>query len=81
MPTTNPRVKVTIYKSDAKMLHLISKRRKISISSLIRGVMEDWLEEYEDMFIAKRADEAHKKWEKKGKKLISHEELWKKLDT
>lgn len=31
------------------------------------------------MVLAKRAEEAYEKWEKGGKKTISHEELWKKL--
>ena len=68
MPTNNPRVNVTFNESDAELLHLICKKKKISMSSLIRGVMEDWLEEYEDMLLAKRADEAHKNGTKKGRK-------------
>jgi len=52
---------------------------KISMSDLIRKIMKDWLEEYEDMILAKRAEEADKKWEKRGRKTISHEELWKRL--
>lgn len=51
------------------------------MSGLIRKVMEDWLEEYEDMLLARKADEADKKWEERGHKTISHEELWKKLNT
>lgn len=42
-------------------------------------VMEDWLEEYEDKIIAERADEADEKWEKGGRKTVSHKELWKSL--
>ena len=81
MPTNNPRVNVTFNESDAEMMQIIAKRKKISMSGLIRKVMEDWLDEYEDMLLAKRADEADKKWERKGKKTISHEALWKRLDT
>lgn len=81
MPTSNPRVNVTFSESDAEIISIICKRKKISMSSLIRRVMEDWLEEYEDMLLAKRADEADEKWEKKGRKTISHEELWKRLST
>jgi len=81
MPTTNPRVNVTFSESDAEMIHLICKKKKLSMSALIRRVMEDWLEEYEDMILAKRAEEAEAKWEKKGKKTLSHEELWKRLGT
>jgi predicted DNA-binding protein len=81
MSTNNPRINVTFSESDAELLHWICKKKKISMSSLIRKVMEDWLEEYEDMLLAKRAEEAEKKWERGGKKTISHEELWRRLDT
>ena len=81
MPTSNPRVNVTFNESDVEVMHLICKKKKISMSGLIRKVMEDWLEEYEDMLLAKRAEEADARWEKEGRKTISHEELWKKLST
>lgn len=81
MPTKNPRVNVTFTESDAEMMQIICKKKKISVSGLIRHVMEDWLEEYEDMLLAKRADEADEKWEKGGRKTISHEELWKRLNS
>ncbi len=81
MPTSNPRVNVTFSESDAEMMLMICKKKKISMSGLIRKVMEDWLEEYEDMLLAKRVEEADQKWENAGKKTISHEELWKRLST
>lgn len=81
MPPNNPRVNLTFSEGDVEMMSLICKRKKMSMSSLIRSVMEDWLEEYEDMLLAKRADEADKKWEEKGKKTISHEDLWKRLSS
>lgn len=81
MPTSNPRVNVTFAESDAEMIHIICKQNKISMSELIRRVMEDWLEEHEDKILAKRADEADERWKKRGRKTISHEELWKRLST
>jgi predicted DNA-binding protein len=81
MPTSNPRINVTFSESDAEMMHLICKKKKMSMSGLIRKVMEEWLEEYEDMFLAKRTEEAYERWEKDGKKILSHEELWKRLGT
>lgn len=81
MPTNNPRVNVTFSEGDVDMMHIICKRRKMSMSRLIREVIEKWLEEYEDMILAKRAEEADEKWERKGRKTISHEELWKNLST
>ena len=41
--------------------------------------MEDWLEEYEDLLLAKRADEVEKKWIAGGRKTISHEDLCQEL--
>ncbi len=81
MPTNSPRVNVTFSENDVDVMQIICKKRKISKSALIRKVMEDWLEEYEDMLLAKRAEEADEKWEKRGRKTISHEELWKRLST
>lgn len=70
-------VTVTFSESDAEMLHNICKKKKISVSGLIRKVMEDWLEDYEDRLLAKRADEADEK--NGGRKTLSHEELWRSL--
>jgi predicted DNA-binding protein len=81
MPTHNLRVNVTFSESNAEMIQMICKKKKISLSGLIRKVMEDWLEEYEDMLLAQRAEELDKKWEEKGRKTISHEKLWKRLST
>lgn len=81
MPTNNPRVNVTFNESDAEILYLICKKKKISMSGLIRKVMEDWLEEYEDMILAKGAEEAEERWKKGGRKTVSHEEMWKRLST
>ncbi len=81
MPTSKPRVNVTFSESDAEILHWICKKENVSMSGLVRKVMEDWLEDYEDILLSKQADEIYEKWEREGKKTISHEELWKKLDT
>lgn len=81
MPTTNPRINVTFSEDDAEMMQIICRKKKMSKSGLIRKVMEEWLEEYEDMLLARRAEKADEKWEKGGRKTVSHEELWKRLST
>lgn len=81
MPTKNPRVYVTFNENDMEIMQLICKKKKISMSGLIRKVLEDWLEEYEDMLLARRAEEAEKRWIENGCQTISHEELWDRLDT
>ena len=75
MPTKNPRIHVTFNESDNEIIQLICKKKNISMSSLVRKVMEDWLEEYEDMLLARRAEESEKKWIEEGMKTITHEEL------
>lgn len=81
MPTKNPRVNVTFHESDVEVMALICKKKKISMSGLVRRVIEDWLEDYEDMLLAKRAEEAEKRLEANGWKTVSHEDLWKDLNT
>lgn len=81
MPTSNPRVNVTFSESDAEIMQMICKRERLTMSGLIRKVMEDWLEDYEDMLLSKRAEEAEKRWIDGGRKTISHEEMCKRLNT
>lgn len=81
MPTKNPRINVTFDPSDQEVIQLICKKKNMSMSKLVRKVVEDWLEEYEDMLLARRAEEAEKRWEANGRQTISHEELWKRLNT
>lgn len=81
MPTLKPRINVTFSEDDVEMIHTISLQMKMKPPELIRKVMEDWMEEYEDMILARHAEEAYKKFEKSGKKTISHGALWKKLNT
>lgn len=76
----NPRISVTLNSEDAEIIEMICKQKKMSMSSLAKKVIEDWLEEYEDMLLARRAEEAEKRWIEDGCKTISHEELWKRLD-
>ena len=75
----NPRVSVTLNQSDAEVMQLICKKKNISMSSLVKKVLEDWLEEYEDMLLARRAEEAEKEWIAGGCKTVSSEDMWKSL--
>lgn len=81
MVTKHPRVQVTLNPDDMEIVQLIANKKHMSMSAVIKKVVEDWLEEYEDMILARRAEEAEKRWIEGGCKTISHEELWKKLDT
>src|SRR5947209_1804607 len=79
MPTHNPRINVTFNPNDAEIISLICKKKKLSMSALVRKVVEDWLEEYEDLLLARRAEAAEMEWVSGGCKTISHEELCREL--
>lgn len=81
MPTKNPRVNVTFTESDAEIIQIICKRKRMSMSALVRKVMEDWIEDYEDSLLSAKADQAIERWEENGKKTISHEDLWKRVNS
>lgn len=73
MPTTNPRVYVTLEKSTAGLLaHLAHKQHK-SMAKLIKELTDEALEMHEDYYLAKLAA----KLDKPGAKTCSHEEAWK----
>jgi len=80
MPTLNPRINVTFNHSDAEVLKLICHKKNISMSSLVRKVIEKWLEDYEDMQLAKIAEDAEKKWIEDGSKTYTIEEICQELD-
>ena len=79
MPTNNPRTMVTLHPHVDDVVAYVCKKERMSKSAVIRKVMEDWAEEYEDMLLARRAEEAEKKWIDGGCKTISHEDLCKEL--
>lgn len=80
MPTSNPRVNVTFNPNDAEIMKLICEKKKLTMSGLVRKVVEDWLEEYEDMVLAKRAEEAEKEWLEQGGKTYTLEEVCQELN-
>ena len=77
----NPRISVTLNNSDAEVMYVICKKKGMSMSSLVKRMVEDWLDEYEGVLLANRATELEKKWDEAGRPTITHEELWKRLDT
>ena len=81
MPAKNPRIHITLNEGDMEALELLSKKKKASMSSIARMMIESCLEEYEDMILAQRAEKAENEWIKNGRKTISHEELWGRLDS
>lgn len=80
MNTKKHRINVTLTPDDTEVIHIICKKKNISMSELVRKVVEDWLEDYEDMLLARRVEKIEEEWIKDGMKTISGEEVWKKLD-
>lgn len=75
----NPRINITLNPSDVEMMEILCEKKQMSMSSLAKKMIEEWLEDYEDMLLARRAEEAEKKWIEGGSKTISHEELCQEL--
>jgi predicted DNA-binding protein len=75
----SPRVSVSLNPSDVEVMHLICKKKQMTMSALTKKMVEDWLEDYEDLLLSRRAEEAEKRWIEDGCKTISHEEVWKSL--
>lgn len=72
----NPRINVTLNPDDVEVMQILCQKKKISMSSLAKKIIEDWLEEYEDLLLSKRSEEAEKRAE--GKPTYSLEEVWKR---
>jgi hypothetical protein len=67
------RINVTLDPEDLEIIQLLSAKKKLSMSSLIKNMVHDWLEDHEDMLIIKKIEER----EKENNPLISHAEFWK----
>lgn len=70
MSTKKPRVNVTFDEPDFRILSMLSKQRKSSISAVVRTATQNWIEENEDFDLY----ETLKKRERE--KSISEEEFW-----
>ncbi|MGZ3632829.1 MAG: DUF6290 family protein [Parachlamydiaceae bacterium] len=77
----NLRINVTLNPSDLEVMQILCAKKKMSMSSLVKKMIKEWLEGYENLLLAKRTEEAEKRWEEANRPTISHEELWKRLDT
>lgn len=80
MATKNPRLQVTLNPDDMEIIGIIAKKKSMSMGAVVKKVVEDWLEEYEDMMLAKRAEEAEARWIANGCETVSLEDLCQELD-
>lgn len=72
MSTKTHRINVSLDEEDLEIIQILSDRKKISMSSVIRKMVQDWLEEYEDMILINKIEAR----ENENNPLISHEEYW-----
>ena len=70
--TKTHRINVTLDAEDLEIIQILSTRQKLSMSTLIRKMVHDWLEDYEDMLLISKIEER----EKENNPLISHEDYW-----
>jgi hypothetical protein len=66
------RIKVTLDPEDLEIIHILSEKQKVSISFLIKKMVHEWLEGYEDIKLIQKIEER----EKQHNPLISHKEFW-----
>lgn len=72
MSAKTQRINVTFDEDDLEIIQILSRKKRMSMSGVIKHMVHEWLEEYEDMKLIQRIE----KREKKKNKLISHEEFW-----
>ncbi len=72
MSAKTHRINVTLDAEDIEIIQLLSHKQKMSMSSVIKKMVHDWLEDYEDLMLINKIEER----EKENNPLISHEEYW-----
>jgi len=72
MGTKTQRINVTLDEEDLEIIQILSQKRRLSMSSLIKTMVHDWLEEYEELMLLEKIE----KREQENNPLISHEEYW-----
>ena len=73
MATKKPRVNVTFEDKTASFLTQIAKKRKMTVSRLIKNLVLDALERQEDMVLSAMAELRNIE----GAETMGHEEFWK----
>lgn len=73
MSSKTHRINVILDAEDLEIIQILSRKQKLSMSCLIKKIVQDQLEEYEDMKLIQKIEQR----ENENNKLISHEEYWK----
>ena len=75
MPTTNPRVNVVLEKPLYSCLKKLAAKDGVSLSTKVRDLIREALEEYEDAYLVRVADERMKTFDRS--KALTHRQVWK----
>ena len=74
MPTSNPRVNVVLEPPLYKALKRLAMKEGVSLSTKVRDIIREGLEEYEDTVLLKIAETRSKTFRRA--KAISHDKAW-----
>lgn len=75
MPAKYPRVQVTLDKEELELVNILAEKKGKTVSAVVKKMVEEWLDHYEDMQFSILAMQAEE--ESKGKPTYSFEEVWK----
>ncbi len=73
MPTTNPRVNITLKPEAFTILNSLAKMEKKSLSAIAKELISEALELHEDAYLSKIAEIR----DKEGIKTLKHKNVWK----
>ena len=75
MPTTSPRVNVVLEKPLFATLKKLALKDGVSLSTKVRDLIREALEEYEEAFLVQLAEDRAKTF--KRSKALTHDQVWK----
>ena len=75
MPTQNPRVNVVLEKPLFHGLKKLAARDGVSLSTKVRALVRDAIEEYEDAILVALADNRSRSFRRS--KALRHDQIWK----
>lgn len=68
MSTKSRRINVSLDAEDLEIIQILENKQKLSMSLIIKNMVKDWLEDYEDFALINKIEER----EKENNSLISH---------
>ncbi|MEK9144142.1 MAG: antitoxin, RHH family protein [Elusimicrobiota bacterium] len=75
MPTTRPRVNVVLERPLYRALRKLALKDGVSLSTKLRDLVREALEEYEDACLVRLAEEREKTFDRS--RALTHDQVWK----